>query len=270
MKKHLCIFLAVICFLAGCSRQPEPSGSTGGTETTAPETEYCEIPLPGDVTARYTLLNNLGGPEYTEILETWEDFRLSRYGAESAEAYDERFFDTHRLAVIYLEEGSGSVTHQVLSACVNAQGLLDISLWRIVPEVGDCVMAYWGIAVELEKSAEFTGVLVNGQPLQPDATPSGPARLQPVMVSALQKPLPEEKSQALWNFLESLDYRWGLMCDCTGELVIEEAEPRENRASVGYYVHYEKEMPCAVVKWQWGRAELTAEQAQQLAVLLRS
>ena len=62
--------------------------------------------------------------------------------------YDEAFFRDNVLAMIYLEEGSGSISHEVTS--VRRVGdTIEISVRREIPMEGTCDMAYWAIAVPI-------------------------------------------------------------------------------------------------------------------------
>ena len=60
--------------------------------------------------------------------------------------YDDNWFSSHKLLVVVLEEGSGSVSHTV--AEVNGLG---VTIQREIPEVGTCDMAEWHILIEVDK-----------------------------------------------------------------------------------------------------------------------
>lgn len=64
--------------------------------------------------------------------------------------YDAVFFEDHVLAVVYLEEGSGSIAHEV--TMVRRVGeTIKIHIRREIPEVGTCDMAYWTVAAAISR-----------------------------------------------------------------------------------------------------------------------
>ena len=83
------------------------------------------------------------------VVERYEDFA----GAGMAEfaAYDEAFFRDNVLAVVYLEEGSGSVSHEV-SMVRRVGNTIEINIRREVPEVGTCDMAYWTVTAAISRA----------------------------------------------------------------------------------------------------------------------
>lgn len=82
------------------------------------------------------------------LFETYDAFS-SAYREVFAE-YDEAFFRDNVLAVIYLEEGSGSISHEV--TMVRRVGdSIEIHVRREIPEVGTCDMAYWAIAAAIAR-----------------------------------------------------------------------------------------------------------------------
>jgi len=60
--------------------------------------------------------------------------------------YDDNWFSSHKLLVVVLEEGSGSISHTV--AEVNGLG---VTIQREIPEVGTGDMAEWHILIEVDK-----------------------------------------------------------------------------------------------------------------------
>lgn len=65
--------------------------------------------------------------------------------------YDEAFFEKQYLVMILVEEGSGSIRHNVSHVGVSGDGILYINLQTVTPDVGTDDMAQWHILVELEK-----------------------------------------------------------------------------------------------------------------------
>lgn len=70
---------------------------------------------------------------------------------DDPDLYNEAFFENHFLVFVALEEGSGSVSHEVYGVEQTADKKLSISIVRNVPEIGTCDMAYWHIILELNK-----------------------------------------------------------------------------------------------------------------------
>ena len=82
------------------------------------------------------------------LYETYDAF--SDDHKESFPDYDEAFFRENVLAVIYLEEGSGSVSHSV-TGVRRVGDSIEIHVRREIPEVGTCDMAYWTIAAAISR-----------------------------------------------------------------------------------------------------------------------
>jgi len=84
----------------------------------------------------------------------------------ACEKYDAEYFENRLLIAVLLEEGSGSIRHEVESVSVD-YGNLVIEINTIVPEVGTCDMAWWHIFVEPEagvdvESEEDISVFLDG------------------------------------------------------------------------------------------------------------
>lgn len=74
---------------------------------------------------------------------------------DACDKYDDAYFEDHVLVMVLLEEGSGSVRHQVRSVHMSAGGRCHIYIDRIVPEAGTCDMAQWHILIEPEAGTEI-------------------------------------------------------------------------------------------------------------------
>ena len=85
--------------------------------------------------------------------------------ADAIDRYDSAWFADHQLIVVLLEEGSGSVRHRV--AEVKGGTAPEVSISRMVPEVGTDDMAQWHILIEVERifdpAAEITANLLTPQ-----------------------------------------------------------------------------------------------------------
>jgi len=78
---------------------------------------------------------------------------------DAADKYDNAFFTNHVLVLILLEEGSGSIRHEVTKVDQNEMET-DITIRRDVPYVQTEDMAEWHIFIEL-KSSEYNGSSIN-------------------------------------------------------------------------------------------------------------
>lgn len=68
------------------------------------------------------------------------------------ERYDEEFFSSRDLIIVFLMEGSGSIRHQVNAVYRDsATGTWAIDIERIIPEVGTDDEAWWQILIEPPK-----------------------------------------------------------------------------------------------------------------------
>lgn len=127
-----------------------------------------------DFEAQYIRTNRIGGSdEYpmTELIESRSElekyisskeksYSMGRV-SEAAEKYTDEWFSDHKLLVVVLEEGSGSNRHEVVGLTKD-----NVTITRIVPQVGTCDMAEWHILVETDNNFEmndyFTVNVVNG------------------------------------------------------------------------------------------------------------
>lgn len=73
---------------------------------------------------------------------------------DACDKYDEAYFENQILVMVLLEEGSGSVRHNVESVKVAQDDKLYISICAVVPEVGTCDMAEWHILIEPEEGID--------------------------------------------------------------------------------------------------------------------
>ena len=70
---------------------------------------------------------------------------------DACDQYDETFFEKNYLIFVLLEEGSGSIRHEVRSVQQTTDKKISISVDRKVPEVGTSDMAEWHIILELSR-----------------------------------------------------------------------------------------------------------------------
>ena len=70
---------------------------------------------------------------------------------DACDQYDEAFFEKNYLIFVLMEEGSGSIGHEVRSVEQTEDQKISISIDRNVPEVGTADMAEWHIILELSR-----------------------------------------------------------------------------------------------------------------------
>lgn len=86
---------------------------------------------------------------------------------DACDKYDETYFEKQVLVIVLLEEGSGSIRHNVDNIKLGTDGKLYISIRTISPEIGTADMAEWHILVEPDESIDVASeedvvVLLNG------------------------------------------------------------------------------------------------------------
>ncbi len=85
---------------------------------------------------------------YTE--NNKENYALGDNFFKETEEYTEEFFRDHTLFICFIEEGSGSYSHDVREVLVN--DTVNIFIDTIKPEAGTCDMAYHHIMISVKKS----------------------------------------------------------------------------------------------------------------------
>ena len=182
MKKVIAAVLTVLTVLCaascGAGSSPETPDTTAN-EATASETDVSpEVFGRGpfyknvDFTAQYIRTNGyLDGAEYPKTCWISDKTELSSYVEKNGEIYDlgqetftdavkkygEEFFLDHDLIIVVLEEGSGSVRHEVTkvrlyhSMLDRIQYFIQPEIKRTAPDAGTCDMAEWHILIEIPK-----------------------------------------------------------------------------------------------------------------------
>ena len=80
--------------------------------------------------------------------EELESYFSSGHKYEELEKYDDEWFNYHKLMVVSIEEGSGSITHEITDLTSD-----HVTINCISQEVMTCDMAAWDILIELDKNA---------------------------------------------------------------------------------------------------------------------
>lgn len=70
---------------------------------------------------------------------------------DAIEQYDDAFFADRDLIILVLEEGSGSIRHEVNGIRPYFDNSWQLTVRRITPEAGTCDMAQWHLLIEVQK-----------------------------------------------------------------------------------------------------------------------
>ena len=70
------------------------------------------------------------------------------------ETYADAYFADHSLLLVLIREGSGSISHEIVSVSADT-----VTVRRIVPEAGTCDMAEWLLVIELDTMLDDNSVL---------------------------------------------------------------------------------------------------------------
>ncbi len=141
---------------------------------------YCEgIPYPvvkvirsvEELNAYYNSNKNVydaahEGEEYSDTAAGFEDI---------FKRYDETYFQKQMLVMVVLEEGSGSIRHNVDRVELGEDGKLYISISSIVPEIATDDMAWWHVLIEPERGvnvASESDVIVYLDGVNPKTQPT--------------------------------------------------------------------------------------------------
>ncbi len=68
---------------------------------------------------------------------------------DAIQKYDDKWFETHRLILAVLEEGSGSIRHKVVNVSRVADDSVTVEITRYIPECGTDDMAEWHVLIEM-------------------------------------------------------------------------------------------------------------------------
>ena len=175
MKKITALLLAVLCILplAACNRTDDNNGDHRIGEDsvkTYNDTEWLnEDPYISDLDTKdfdvQYIRAGIKSENYiypaARIFRTEEELKtylktethMSENLLNACEKYDDEYFENRMLVAVLLEEGSGSIRHEVERIGVDS-GDLWIEIKSIVPEVGTCDMAWWHVLIEPEAGVE--------------------------------------------------------------------------------------------------------------------
>lgn len=171
MKKILCMLLAALLLLTGCT--PASPGETTAPETTVPEETEQTLPIQtmpdlgiGDAEGELIWFRNsskvrldyTGDRSYVRYITNLDQLP----DEEALQGYDEAFFAESALLVVVETVGSGSVQLEIESVHISG-GTARVTLKRNMPgEMGTADMATWMLWVEVEQGLDCEWVLEGG------------------------------------------------------------------------------------------------------------
>ena len=167
MKKLIAFVLALVCVLGLCACNSGSSPNQGTDPMTyAFEAQYIRTNGDSENTSYpyHVVINS------REELEAYYEANKKLFDLERKEEvysdttigfldacdkYDDAYFERQNLVLIVLEEGSGSIRHEITDVRPHSteDGRLvgwDITINRIVPEVGTDDMAQWHLLLEVQ------------------------------------------------------------------------------------------------------------------------
>ena len=167
MRKLVFICLLMASIVTGCSavndgrngeeiKNPQQTGNTkqgiiATHETVSYSASYVRTNEVKEVDTYPNVILLSTVAELQDYLTTHKEIYDIRDLNDGIEKYDETYFSEHILALVVLEEPSGSIRHEVEEVFIN-DGVLTFQIKRNVPEVGTSDMAQWHIIVEMKKS----------------------------------------------------------------------------------------------------------------------
>ncbi len=175
----LCAALLLCAALFSCGRpetvMPAEKPSAGVTAPSAGSSEPGKLAFSAQIIRTDGYRDGVDYPVVT-VIDTADD--LARYVADNKDLYDfshketvysdttiglvdaigkydAAWFADHRLLVVLLEEGSGSIRHEVTAVTDGPDPAVDITL--LCPECCTDDMAEWHILIELDREADLSG-----------------------------------------------------------------------------------------------------------------
>ena len=183
MKRFMTLVLVIACILAlcACDSNTAPNQDTNEPEAYAFDAQYirtngyseeCSYPYYVVIDSREELNSYYEANRELFDLERKEEvYSDTTIGfLDACDKYDDAYFEQQNLVLIILEEGSGSVRHEITDVRARrdesgtSQGW-DITIDRITPEVGTDDMAQWHLFLEIQMGKVITDeddIWING------------------------------------------------------------------------------------------------------------
>lgn len=177
MKRITILMLAVFCILsmAACNRTHDDDGEhRKGDESVKSynDTEWLyDTPYISDLDTKdfdvQYIRAGIKAEEYiypaVRVFHTEDELKkylenethMSEALLNACEKYDDAYFENQVLLAVLLEEGSGSIRHEVERVGYDS-GKAVVEIKSIVPEAGTCDMAWWHVLIEPEAGLKIT------------------------------------------------------------------------------------------------------------------
>lgn len=184
MKKFMTLMFVIACILGLCACDAGNSHKQGVSEPEAYafDTQYIRtngyseersypyhviIDSKTELTAYYEANREVFDLERKE--KVYSDTTIGFLDA--CDKYDDAYFEQQNLVLIVLEEGSGSIRHEITDVRAHRDESgkslgWDIMIDRLVPEVGTDDMAQWHLFLEIQMGSVITDeddVWINGE-----------------------------------------------------------------------------------------------------------
>lgn len=151
MKRLFALIMAIltVIFLVACANTSGDDKKDGGETLKLDGHDTVDDKIIKNYFARYIRTGWGSDQEYPYIfvIRSYDEFSsyMEKVSSSMISCYDEDYFEEMTLLVAVLQEGSGSIRHELKG--IDENGTIHID--RIVPEVGTCDMAAWNIVIEI-------------------------------------------------------------------------------------------------------------------------
>lgn len=295
MKRITAIFISLVLLLAlcACLNDSKENKQTLNLDTAIDfEAQYIRTRSLADIT-NYPLFTVLQSKnELNTYYESNKDkFNLERKNSSGSDStsgfldacdkYDDRFFKENTIVLIVIEEGSGSIRHNVNNVKVDSNGKLYVDISSIVPEDGTCDMAQWHIIIEIAKehgpkSTDDIAIYMDDelitdadwhthQPAKDEQTVSEPisgycGNTQTTIYFENSKSYTfmYSESVTMTHILVNLDYDTKKLCNCLPEYTVD----------TDFGTDYGVSITNGYVRCDKGQADLTQEQIDKLKEII--
>lgn len=265
MKRRIITFLAAVLAAAvftGCMAS-KPTGTTGITDREGNGIVYnarhfryegiAEFPEITVLRSREELEDFCRGKDHRGIFYQEDGQDLSCTLQDALGQYDEAYFESKYLILVFREEPSGSIRHQVTDVKWVSGGQLEIYIRIDSPPEGTCDMACFHILLELDKSDD-----VQRSENVTVYFADGVSTLS-VFHEGTTYSVPEGNAQSLEDLLTELAYDPDQICDCAPEYTLKTADG----------IRYELNLTEGFARCGAGQAWLEDAQTEMIRVMIQ-
>ncbi len=183
---------------------------------------------------------------------------------DACRRYDDAYFEKQLLVLVLLEEGSGSIRHQVTNVYKDPDGFLNIRITREIPETGTADMARWHLFVEVGKGIALPDeskivVIMDDDEAYRQEVYCGNTQTTVYFQDGKKYTFLSGNSVLLTDILRHLSYDPQKICRCLPEYTV------DTEFGTGYGISLRDH---GYVRCEKGQAELTQEQYDQIQSIL--